>query len=140
MKDLINTIEEKDLPELNKFEWQDPLLLDTRLSDSERLLAKSVREFAEKNLMSRVEKAFQNEKVDLDVFKLMGEMGLLGSTIPEHYGGIGANYISYGLIAREIERIDSAGFPKNPRDTRNPPGPVKLPKTYKWPKYVEGEL
>ena len=107
MKDLINTIEEKDLPELNKFEWQDPLLLDTKLSDSERLLAKSVREFAEKNLMPRVEKAFQNEKVDLDVFKLMGEMGLLGSTIPEHYGGIGANYISYGLIAREIERIDS---------------------------------
>ena len=57
--------------------------------------------------MPRVEKAFQNEKVDLDVIKLMGEMGLLGSTIPEHYGGIGANYISYGLIAREIERIDS---------------------------------
>ena len=107
MKDLINTIEEKDLPELNKFEWQDPLLLDTKLSDSERLLAKSVREFAEKNLMPRVEKAFPNEKVDLDVIKLMGEMGLLGSTIPEHYGGIGANYISYGLIAREIERIDS---------------------------------
>ena len=107
MKDLINNIEKKDLPELNKFEWQDPLLLDAKLSDSERLLAKSVREFAEKNLMPRVEKAFQNEKVDLDVIKLMGEMGLLGSTIPEHYGGIGANYISYGLIAREIERIDS---------------------------------
>ena len=67
MKDLINTIEEKDLPELNKFEWQDPLLLDTKLSDSERLLAKSVREFAKKNLMPRVEKAFQNEKVDLEV-------------------------------------------------------------------------
>ena len=62
--------------------------------------------------MPRVEKAFQNEKVDLDVFKLMGEMGLLGSTIPEHYGGIGANYISYGLIAREIERIDS-GYRSN---------------------------
>ena len=81
MKDLINTIEEKDLPELNKFEWQDPLLLDTKLSDSERLLAKSVREFAEKNLMSRVEKAFQNEKVDLDVFKLMGESPKPGRSI-----------------------------------------------------------
>ena len=107
MKDLINNVEEKDLPELNKFEWQDPLLLDTKLSDSERLLAKSVREFAKKNLMPRVEKAFQNEKVDLDVIKLMGEMGLLGPTIPEQYGGIGANYISYGLIAREIMTMSS---------------------------------
>ena len=105
MKDLINTIEEKDLPELNKFEWQDPLVLDTKLSDSERLLAKSVREFAEKNLMPRVEKAFQNEKVDLDVIKLMGEMGLLGSTIPEHYGGVGANYFSFCFISLGIIKI-----------------------------------
>ena len=107
MKDIANTLEKKDLPELNKFDWQDPLLLDSKLSDSERLLVKSVREFAEKKLLPKVEKAFQTEEVDRDIIRSMGEMGLLGSTIPEQYGGIGANYISYGLIAREIERVDS---------------------------------
>ena len=107
MKDIVNTLEEKDLPELNKFDWQDPLRLDKKLSDSERLLVKSVREFANKYLLPKVEKAFQTEHVDRDVIKSMGDMGLLGSTIPEEYGGIGANYVSYGLIAREIERVDS---------------------------------
>ena len=107
MKDSINTLEEKDLPELNKFDWQDPLHLDKKLSDSERLLVKSVREFANKYLVPKVEKAFQTEHVDRDIIKSMGDMGLLGSTIPEEYGGIGANYVSYGLIAREIERVDS---------------------------------
>ena len=107
MKDIVNTLEKKDLPELNKFDWQDPLLLENKLSDSERLLVKSVREFADKNLSTKVEKAFQTEQVDREVIKSMGDMGLLGSTIPEEYGGIGANYISYGLIAREIERVDS---------------------------------
>ena len=107
MKDIVNTLQEKDLPELNKFDWQDPLQLDKKLSDSERLLVKSVREFANKYLVPRVEKAFQTEHVDRDVIKSMGDMGLLGSTIPEEYGGIGANYVSYGLIAREIERVDS---------------------------------
>ena len=107
MKDIVNTFEKKDLPELNKFDWQDPLLLENKLSDSEKLLVKSVREFADKNLSTKVEKAFQTEQVDREVIKSMGDMGLLGSTIPEEYGGIGANYISYGLIAREIERVDS---------------------------------
>ena len=107
MKDIVNTLEKKDLPELNKFDWQDPLLLENKLSDSEKLLVKSVREFADKNLSTKVEKAFQTEQVDREVIKSMGDMGLLGSTIPEEYGGIGANYISYGLIAREIERVDS---------------------------------
>ena len=107
MKDIVNTLEEKDLPELNKFDWQDPLYLDKKLSDSERLLVKSVREFANKYLVPKVEKAFQTEHVDRDIIKSMGDMGLLGSTIPEEYGGIGANYVSYGLIAREIERVDS---------------------------------
>ena len=83
MKDIVSTLEKKDLPELNKFDWQDPLLLDSKLSDSERLLVKSVREFAEKKLLPRVEKAFQTEEVDRDIIRSMGEMGLLGSTIPE---------------------------------------------------------
>ena len=89
MKDIVNTLEEKDLPELNKFDWQDPLHLDKKLSDSERLLVKSVREFANKYLFPKVEKAFQTEHVDRDVIKSMGDMGLLGSTIPEEYGGMG---------------------------------------------------
>ena len=67
MKDIVNTLEKKDRPELNKFDWQDPLLLDNKLSDNERLLVKSVREFADKNLSTKVEKAFQTEQFDREV-------------------------------------------------------------------------
>ena len=107
MKDSSESVQKKDVPELSKFVWQDPLLMEDDLSDSERLLIKSVREFSEKELQPKVAKAFQSEQIDRGVIKAMGDMGLLGVTITEEYGGLDANYVSYGLIAREIERIDS---------------------------------
>ena len=107
MKDSSESVKKKDVPELSKFVWQDPLLMEDDLSESERLLIKSVREFSEKELHPKVAKAFQFEQVDRGVIKAMGDMGLLGVTITEEFGGLDANYVSYGLIAREIERIDS---------------------------------
>ena len=107
MKDSSESVQKKDVPELSKFVWQDPLLMEDDLSESERLLIKSVREFSEKELQPKVAKAFQSEQVDRGVIKAMGDMGLLGVTITEEFGGLDANYVSYGLIAREIERIDS---------------------------------
>ena len=109
MKDTVEFNQKKDLPELSRFDWQDPLLVEDSLSETERLLIKSVRDFADKELKPRINHSFQSETVDKGVIRAMGEMGLLGSTIPEEYGGLAANYTSYGLIAREIERIDS-GF------------------------------
>ncbi len=107
MKDTVGSGKRIDTPELSKFDWQDPLRVEDNLSQSERLLIRSVREFSEKELKPKVANAFQSEKIDRGVVRAMGEMGLLGATIPEVYGGLGANYVSYGLIAREIERIDS---------------------------------
>ena len=109
MKDTVEFNQKKDLPELSRFDWQDPLLVEDSLSETERLLIKSVRDFADKELKPRIDQSFQSETVDKGVIRAMGEMGLLGSTIPEEYGGLATNYTSYGLIAREIERIDS-GF------------------------------
>ena len=109
MKDTVEFNKKKDLPELSRFDWQDPLLVEDSLSETERLLIKSVRDFADKELKPRIDQSFQSETVDKGVIRAMGEMGLLGSTIPEEYGGLATNYTSYGLIAREIERIDS-GF------------------------------
>ena len=109
MKDTVEFNQKKDLPELSRFDWQDPLLVEDSLSETERLLIKSVRDFADKELKTRINHSFQSETVDKGVIRAMGEMGLLGSTIPEEYGGLATNYTSYGLIAREIERIDS-GF------------------------------
>ena len=109
MKDTVEFNKKKDLPELSRFDWQDPLLVEDSLYETERLLIKSVRDFADKELKPRIDQSFQSETVDKGVIRAMGEMGLLGSTIPEEYGGLATNYTSYGLIAREIERIDS-GF------------------------------
>ena len=109
MKDTVEFNKKNDLPELSRFDWQDPLLVEDSLSETERLLIKSVRDFADKELKPRIDQSFQSETVDKGVIRAMGEMGLLGSTIPEEYGGLATNYTSYGLIAREIERIDS-GF------------------------------
>ena len=91
------------------FNWKDPLLLDQQLSDEERMIRDSAEQFAEDKLAPRVLDAFRNEHTDPEIFREMGEAGLLGATIPEIYGGSGLNYVSYGLIAREVERIDS-GF------------------------------
>ncbi|MGM0585059.1 MAG: acyl-CoA dehydrogenase family protein, partial [Pseudomonadota bacterium] len=97
----------KDKPAQAAFNWEDPFLLSDQLEEEERLLMDSARAFATEKLLPRVTDAFLNETVEPAIFPEMGEMGLLGVTIPEEYGGLGANYTSYGLVAREIERIDS---------------------------------
>lgn len=89
------------------FNWEDPLLLDQQLTEDERMIRDSVRAYATDKLGSRVLEAFREEKTDPAIFREMGELGLLGPTIPEQYGGAGLNYVAYGLIAREIERVDS---------------------------------
>jgi glutaryl-CoA dehydrogenase len=94
-------------PELAGFHWDDPFLLEDQLTSEERMLRDAARAFAEDKLQPRVIKAYADETVDPDVFREMGETGLLGVTIPEAYGGLGASYVTYGLIAREIERVDS---------------------------------
>ncbi|OOY26141.1 acyl-CoA dehydrogenase [Thioclava sediminum] len=97
----------KDAPDLGKFTWDDALRLETQLSEDERMLRDAARAYAQDKLQPRVIEAFESETTDPSIFREMGEMGLLGATIPEEYGGIGAGYVSYGLIAREIERVDS---------------------------------
>ncbi len=97
----------KDAPNLSSFNWEDPLLLDAQLEDDERMIRDSARAYAQEKLQPRVIEAFRDEKAEPGIFAEMGEMGLLGSTIPEEYGGIGAGYVAYGLVAREIERVDS---------------------------------
>ena len=89
------------------FQWDDPLLLDQQLTDEERMIRDTARAYAQDKLAPRVLEAFRNEHTDLEIFREMGALGLLGATIPEEYGGSGLNYVSYGLIAREIERVDS---------------------------------
>jgi glutaryl-CoA dehydrogenase len=89
------------------FAWNDPFLLDDQLSEVERMLRDGAANFAAQTLMPRVEDAYLNETVDASVFAEMGQAGLLGATLPEAYGGLGASYTAYGLIAREIERVDS---------------------------------
>ncbi|WP_353431515.1 acyl-CoA dehydrogenase [Polynucleobacter sp. MWH-UH23A] len=89
------------------FNWEDPLLLDTQLSEDERMIRDAAAEYAQGRLMPRILEAYRNETTDPAIFREMGELGLLGITIPEQYGGANLNYVSYGLIAREIERVDS---------------------------------
>jgi glutaryl-CoA dehydrogenase len=90
-----------------RFSWEDPLLLDQQLSDEERMIRDAAHAYAQDKLQPRVLDAFRNEHTDVAIFREMGELGLLGPTIPEQYGGPGLNYVSYGLIAREVERVDS---------------------------------
>lgn len=90
-----------------EFKWDDPLLLDRQLSEDERMIRDAAAAYAREKLAPRVLAAFRHEKTDPAVFPEMGALGLLGPTIPAEYGGAGLNYVSYGLIAREIERIDS---------------------------------
>ena len=89
------------------FNWADPLLLDTQLTEDERMVRDAAAEYAQGRLMPRIHDAYRNETTDPAIFREMGELGLLGITIPEEYGGANLNYVSYGLIAREIERVDS---------------------------------
>ncbi|HPG81528.1 MAG TPA: acyl-CoA dehydrogenase family protein, partial [Piscinibacter sp.] len=89
------------------FQWDDPLLLDQQLTDDERAVRDAARDYCVGRLAPRVLEAFRHEKTDPAIFREMGELGLLGPTIPEAYGGSGLNYVCYGLIAREVERVDS---------------------------------
>ena len=97
----------KDAPDLGRFDWQDPFRLEDQLSDEERMLRDAARDYAQDRLQPRVIRAFREEATDPEIFREMGAMGLLGTTIPEEYGGLGASYVAYGLIAREVERVDS---------------------------------
>jgi len=90
-----------------EFHWADPLLLDQQLTAEERMVRDAAAAYSQDKLMPRVLQSFRNEKTDVEIFREMGELGLLGPTIPEQYGGPGLNYVSYGLIAREVERVDS---------------------------------
>jgi glutaryl-CoA dehydrogenase len=89
------------------FHWDDPLLLDEQLTEEEKMVRDAARDYAQGSLAPRVTEAFRREFTDPAIFKEMGELGLLGATIPVEYGGGGLNYVSYGLIAREVERVDS---------------------------------
>ncbi|MGE0846428.1 MAG: acyl-CoA dehydrogenase [Flavobacteriaceae bacterium] len=89
------------------FEWADPFLLDDQLGEDERMIRDAARAYAQEKLMPRVIEAYMEEKTDRAIFDEMGELGLLGVTIPEEFGGVGAGYVSYGLVAREVERVDS---------------------------------
>ena len=97
----------KDAPDLSRFDWEDAFRLEDQLSEDERALRDGARAYAQEKLQPRVIEAFRNEETDPSIFREMGEMGLLGVTVPEEYGGLGASYVSYGLIAREVERVDS---------------------------------
>jgi len=89
------------------FKWADPFLLDLQLNEDERMIRDAAQAYAQEKLQPRILQAFRHETVDASVFPEMGALGLLGATIPEAYGGAGLNYVCYGLIAREIERVDS---------------------------------
>ena len=89
------------------FSWEDPVLLEDQLTEDERMIRDSAAAFAAEKLATRVEAAYLEEKTDPAIFREMGQAGLLGITVPEAYGGLGAGYVTYGLVAREVERIDS---------------------------------
>jgi len=89
------------------FHWDDPFLLQQQLSEDERMIEEAARAYCQDKLLPRVTEAFRHEKTDVAIFREMGELGLLGPTIPTEYGGPGLSYVAYGLIAREVERVDS---------------------------------
>ena len=93
---------------MTKFQWSDPFLLEEQLSLEEKMIMKTANQYSQEKLFPRIKSAWKNETMDKSIFHEMGELGLLGCTLPEEYGGINANYVSYGLIAREIENVDSS--------------------------------
>ncbi len=101
------TAANKNAPAQAPFKWDDPFLLDEQLGEDERMIRDAAHAFAQSELLPRIEEAYLDEKTDPDMFRLMGEAGLLGVTVPEEFGGSGASYIAYGLVAREVERVDS---------------------------------
>lgn len=103
----LTRLKTKDSPDLGSFDWSDPFRLSDLLADHESMIKESAATFSKEALMPRVVEGFAGQEVCPEIFLEMGKMGLLGITIPEEYGGLGANYVSYGLVAQEIERIDS---------------------------------
>ena len=103
----IAKLKPKDAPDLGRFDWEDALRLESQLTEDERMMRDAARAYAQDKLQPRVIAAYRDEVTDPEIFREMGEMGLLGVTVPEEFGGIGASYVSYGLIAREVERVDS---------------------------------
>src|SRR5690606_33105875 len=104
---IIHRITGNTMSSARSFHWEDPILLESQLTYEERMISDAARAYAQDKLAPRVLEAFRHEKTDPAIFREMGELGLLGATIPEAYGGAGLNYVSYGLIAREVERVDS---------------------------------
>jgi glutaryl-CoA dehydrogenase len=102
-----NSTPRNAIPAQAPFRWDDPFLFADQLNEEERMMAEAASAFAQSELMPRVEEAYLAEKSDPSIFRLMGKAGLLGVTIPEELGGAGASYVSYGVVAREIERVDS---------------------------------
>ncbi|WP_298378790.1 acyl-CoA dehydrogenase [Azospirillum sp.] len=92
---------------MKSMQWEDPFLLDAQLSEDEKLIRDSARAYCQDKLQPRVISAFREERFDREIMSEMGELGLLGPTIPEEYGGPGVNHVAYGLVAREVERVDS---------------------------------
>ena len=92
---------------MTRFDWSDPFFLDAQLTEEERMIRDAATAYAQDKLQPRVIKAWSDETTDPEIFREMGALGLLGPTVPEAYGGVGASYVAYGLVAREIERIDS---------------------------------
>lgn len=98
---------ENDMAGMGRFSWGDPFLLEDQLDDDERMIRDTARAYAQEKLQPRVIDAFASETTDPAIFREMGALGLLGVTVPEAYGGVGASYVAYGLVAREVERVDS---------------------------------
>ena len=97
----------KDKPAPVNFQWDDPFMLDEQLTEDERMIRDTARAYAQDKLLPRVIKAYLEEKTDREIFNEMGELGLIGITLPEEYGCANASYVAYGLVAREIERVDT---------------------------------
>ena len=95
------------MSEMSRFDWADPFFLDDQLTDDERMIRDAARAYAQERLQPRVIEAYAKEHTDPDIFREMGAQGLLGVTVPDNYGGAGASYVAYGLVAREVERVDS---------------------------------
>ena len=104
---MLADLKPKESPSLSVFDWEDPFRLDDQLTDDERMIRDATRAYAQEKLQPRVIEAYRDEITDPSIFREMGEMGLLGISVPEAYGGSGAGYVSYGLVAREVERVDS---------------------------------
>ena len=94
-------------PQIRPFDWEDPFAIDDQLDDHERMVRDTAETYAQEELQPRVTEAYLNEHFDRDILREMGALGLLGATIPNDYGGAGLGYVSYGLIARAVERVDS---------------------------------